>query len=37
MSLDQIKEEFPREHAHFEKNIASGGRFYARMPLGEVK
>jgi hypothetical protein len=37
ISLEQIKEAFPREHAHFEKSIAHGGRFYARMPLGESR
>ncbi len=37
ISLEQIKEDFPREHAHFEKSIAHGGRFYARMPLGESR
>ena len=25
------------EHQHFDKSIASGGRFYARMPLGESR
>ncbi len=37
ISLDAIREDFPREHAHFEKAIAHGGRFYARMPLGESR
>ena len=37
LSLDEIRSTFPSENAHFEKSIAFGGRFYARMPLGESR
>ena len=37
LSLADIRETFPLENAHFEKSIAFGGRFYARMPLGESR
>jgi hypothetical protein len=36
LSIDQIKTLYPAENAHFEKSSAYGGRFFARMPLGEV-
>lgn len=37
LELSEIAERFPLENQHFEKCIAHGGRFYARMPLGESR
>jgi len=35
--LDQISTKYPQEYEHFQKCIAFGGRFWARMPLGESR
>lgn len=29
--------EYPREHAHYQKHVDQGGKFYARMPMGESR
>lgn len=33
----QLKAEFPREHAHYQKCEQFEGRFWARMPMGESR
>lgn len=35
--MDKIAETYPLENRYFEKSIASGGRFWARPPLGESR
>lgn len=37
LSSDQLKEKFPEEQAHYQKNEDFEGRFWARMPLGESR
>ncbi len=32
-----LKSQYPQEYSHFEKSIASGGRFWVRPPLGESR
>lgn len=34
---EELREQYPREHAHYEKCMAFEGRFWARMPLGESR
>ncbi|WP_064746906.1 histidine phosphatase family protein [Lysobacter antibioticus] len=34
---DQLPLQFPRESAHFDKQVEFEGRFWARMPLGESR
>ncbi|MDR2685688.1 MAG: histidine phosphatase family protein [Rickettsiales bacterium] len=34
---DEIKSQFPVEHAHFQKHIDQKGKFYARPPMGESR
>ncbi|KAL0488907.1 phosphoglycerate mutase [Acrasis kona] len=35
--LDELEKLFPREFAHFTKQVEFGGRFWARPPLGESR
>lgn len=37
LSDEELKEKFPNEHAHYTKCEKFGGRFWARMPLGESR
>ncbi|MDP2436269.1 MAG: histidine phosphatase family protein, partial [archaeon] len=37
LSKAEIEEIYPKEYAFFTKCISHGGRFYARMPLGESR
>lgn len=37
LTVEELQQKFPQEHAHFEKSIRYGGRFWARMPLGESR
>lgn len=37
LSKQEIEEIYPKEFQFFTKNISHGGRFYARMPLGESR
>lgn len=37
LSDDELKEHYPAEHAHYDKCEKHGGRFWARMPLGESR
>lgn len=37
LPVESIAEKFPLENLYFEKAIASGGRFWARPPLGESR
>lgn len=34
---EEIQQEFPREHAHYEKHKAMSGELFAPMPLGESR
>ena len=35
--VEDIGKLYPHEYAHFQKCIKFGGRFWARMPLGESR
>ena len=37
LSLAELSQKYPYEFSHFEKAIEYGGRFWARMPLGESR
>ncbi|KKN43539.1 hypothetical protein LCGC14_0701860 [marine sediment metagenome] len=37
LSDDELKEQYPNEHAHYNKHQKFEGRFWARMPLGESR
>lgn len=34
---EELAEQFPREHAHYQKHKDMEGEFYARMPMGESR
>ena len=37
LPLEELSKKYPYEYSHFEKAISFGGRFWARMPLGESR
>jgi broad specificity phosphatase PhoE len=34
---DELTDQYPKEHEHYQKCEAAGGKFWARMPLGESR